>query len=316
MGARAVLVLAGFTVFLIYASATMFDTMLALSRRSSESGLLWRIGQGEGGWRIWAGFGMVLGFGVYAKGPVIFVHLMPVLLTMPLWAPAPPRLAEAARGFALALAAGLVLVALWLVPALAAGTAAYREELLWTQSAARVAGGMAHDRPVWFLRGAPAVHPLSLGLVLAGVARRRGRGSGRRAGADAGDLGGVGSGPFLAHLGQAGALPRAGVSGRGPAGGAGARHGRAGRAWWIGGGGPAGRHRHRGASARGGGGARLRRSGGSAAGMGRCALRSSSHRHRCRRLAASADRRPCPHRGRPGRRAACPDRDERALPGL
>lgn len=147
---RSVIVLAGFTVFLVYGSATMFDTMLTLAAILGV-GILWRIGEGAGGWRIWAGFGAVLGFGVYAKGPVIFVHLMPVLLTMPLWAPAPPRLAEAARGFVVALAAGLALVALWLVPALVAGTSAYREELLWTQSAARVAGGMAHDRPVWFL---------------------------------------------------------------------------------------------------------------------------------------------------------------------
>ncbi len=149
-GARSVLVLAGFTVFLIYASATMFDTMLALATILGM-GVLWRIGQGESGWRIWTGFGAILAFGVYAKGPVIFVHLMPVLLTMRVWAPVPPRPAEVARGFAVALAAGLALVALWLVPALLAGTAAYREELLWTQSAARVAGGMAHDRPVWFL---------------------------------------------------------------------------------------------------------------------------------------------------------------------
>lgn len=147
---RAVLVLAGFTLFLVYASATMFDTMLTLATILGI-GLLWRIGQGARGWRLWVGFGLVLGFGVYAKGPVIFVHLLPALLTMRLWAPAPPRLPEAARGLALALAVGLALVALWLVPALVAGSAAYREELLWTQSAARVAGGMAHDRPVWFL---------------------------------------------------------------------------------------------------------------------------------------------------------------------
>ncbi|WP_347309829.1 ArnT family glycosyltransferase [Defluviimonas sp. SAOS-178_SWC] len=149
-GARAVLVLAGFTVFLIYASATMFDTMLAFATILGMS-LLWRIGEGAGGWRIWAGFGAVLALGVYAKGPVIFVHLMPVLLTMRFWAAAPPRVADAARGFGVAMGVGLALVALWLVPALVAGSAAYRQELLWTQSAARVAGGMAHDRPVWFL---------------------------------------------------------------------------------------------------------------------------------------------------------------------
>ncbi|MCU9846813.1 glycosyltransferase family 39 protein [Defluviimonas sp. WL0024] len=150
VGARSILVLASFTVFLIYASLTLFDTMLTFATILGV-GILWRIGQGERGRRLWIAFGLVLALGVYAKGPVIFVHLMPALLTMPLWAPEPPRLSEAGKGFGMALGAGLILVAVWLVPALIGGTAAYREELLWTQSAARVAGGLAHDRPVWFL---------------------------------------------------------------------------------------------------------------------------------------------------------------------
>lgn len=150
IGLRAVSVLAGFTLFLIYASATMFDTMLALAVVLG-AGVLWRIGQGDARRRDWLALGAALAFGTYAKGPVIFVHLMPILLTMPLWAPAPPSAGERLKGFGIALAFGLALVALWLVPAVVGGSAAYRQELLWTQSAARVAGGMAHDRPVWFL---------------------------------------------------------------------------------------------------------------------------------------------------------------------
>jgi 4-amino-4-deoxy-L-arabinose transferase-like glycosyltransferase len=150
IGGRAIAVLCGFPVFLIYASATMFDTMLALAVVLGI-GVLWRIGQGGGGTRDWLAFGAVLAFGTYAKGPVVFVHLLPVLLAMPLWATDRPRVAERLRGFGIAFGFGLALVALWLVPAVVRGSAAYREELLWTQSAARVAGGMAHDRPVWFL---------------------------------------------------------------------------------------------------------------------------------------------------------------------
>ena len=150
IGTRAALVLAGFSVFTLYGSATMFDTMLSLATILG-AGILWRIGQGARGAGIWAGFGLVLGFGVYAKGPVIFVHLMPLLLSMRFWAADPPRRAQALRGMALSIAVGLAMVGLWLVPALISGTAAYRQELLWTQSAARVAGGLAHDRPVWFL---------------------------------------------------------------------------------------------------------------------------------------------------------------------
>lgn len=125
----------------------MFDALLALGVLGGIAAL-WSIGQGRGGW---LGFGLALAFGVYAKGPVILVHLLPVLLTMPYWAPNPPKTAQIAKGFGGALLIALALIALWLVPTLLTATPEFRTELLWTQSAARVAGGMAHDRPFWFL---------------------------------------------------------------------------------------------------------------------------------------------------------------------
>ncbi len=146
---RAAVILSGFSVFLIYGSATMFDALLGLGVLGGVAAL-WRIGQG-GGLGAWVGFGLALAFGVYAKGPVIFVHLMPLVLTLPLWAPVPPRLSSAIKGFVLAMGVAAALVALWLVPTLLTATPEFRTELLWTQSAARVAGGMAHDRPIWFL---------------------------------------------------------------------------------------------------------------------------------------------------------------------
>lgn len=149
LGAKAAAILAGFTVFLIYGSATMFDALLGLGVLGGVAAL-WRIGQGDGA-RAWVGFGLALAFGVYAKGPVIFVHLMPMVLTLPFWAPVKPRLSSVLKGFGLALLVATALVALWLVPTLITATPEFRTELLWTQSAARVAGGMAHDRPFWFL---------------------------------------------------------------------------------------------------------------------------------------------------------------------
>ncbi len=150
VGARAALVMLGFSVFAIYGSATMFDTMLAVAVLAGIW-TLWRIGLGDSGGAAWMMFGLCLALGTYAKGPVILVHLAVPFLTLRFWAPNPPAVRHIARGGALALLVALVVVALWLVPAVVGGTPAYREELLWTQSAARVAGGMAHDRPVWFL---------------------------------------------------------------------------------------------------------------------------------------------------------------------
>lgn len=149
IGGRAVLVLTGFSVFLIYASATMFDTMLALATVLGI-GVIWRVGQGGGRLRHWIALGATIGLGVYAKGPVILVHLMPALLLMPFWSDRTPSPGAFAKGTVIAIGVALCLVGAWLLPALATGTDAYRAELLWTQTAGRVAGGFAHDRPVWF----------------------------------------------------------------------------------------------------------------------------------------------------------------------
>lgn len=150
IGVRAALILAGFPVFLIYGSATMFDALLGLAVLAGVAAL-WRIGNDAPGLRGWAAFGTALAFGVFAKGPVILVHLLPIAVLLPVWAAQPPKAAAIARGLAVALAVALAITALWLAPTLLSATPEYRTELLWTQSAARVAGGMAHDRPIWFL---------------------------------------------------------------------------------------------------------------------------------------------------------------------
>ncbi|MCB2111000.1 ArnT family glycosyltransferase [Albidovulum sp.] len=184
IAARAALALGGFSVFAVYGSATMFDTMLTVATLGGMA-TLWRIGSApaEGRFRgagAWALLGLWLALGVYAKGPVILVHLALPLVTMRLWAAAPPAIGALLRGTGIAVLVALALVALWLVPALLGGTAAYRHELLWTQSAARVAGGLAHDRPVWFLVALlplmlfPWAWTLRLWPALAAVVRERG----------------------------------------------------------------------------------------------------------------------------------------------
>ena len=151
MGPAAAVVLAGFSLFQIYASTTMFDTMLSLAVVGGIAAL-WRIGQ-QAVWSQgpWIAYGLMLALGTYAKGPVVLIHLLPPLVLMRFWATTPPPAADLAKGFGLALAVALALVALWLVPTLVTADAAFRHELLWSQSVERVSGGMAHDRPMWFL---------------------------------------------------------------------------------------------------------------------------------------------------------------------
>jgi len=148
----AALALAAMTVFQLYGSATMFDTMLTLATLIGI-GALWRVGEGEAGLGPWIVFGAALGFGTLAKGPVILLHLLPPLLAFRVWADERVPVPILLKGAGVALAVGLGIVALWLIPTLLTATPEFRHELLWSQSVERVAGGMAHDRPFWFLVG-------------------------------------------------------------------------------------------------------------------------------------------------------------------
>lgn len=153
-GPTAALILATTGIFALYGSLTMFDTMLAAATLTGILALL-RMDAG-GGRTATVAFGAALAFGVLAKGPVILVHLMPLALTRPLWSLAPaPRPAAAWYGrVALAIGAALVLLSLWLIPALWLGGPEYRAEVLWRQSAGRVVNAFDHARPVWFFLAA------------------------------------------------------------------------------------------------------------------------------------------------------------------
>lgn len=157
IGWRAGAILAGFSVFALYSGLVMFDTMLTLATLLGLGALV-RALRGEGT-RYWIGFGLALGFGVYAKGPVILLHLLPALLFYRLWLPAPrpaPARVLGWGGGAILIALGLV--ALWVVPAAIIGGPEYRTAILWTQSAGRVANSFAHARPWWmFLAFAPVL---------------------------------------------------------------------------------------------------------------------------------------------------------------
>ncbi|WP_417270380.1 ArnT family glycosyltransferase [Celeribacter sp.] len=147
---RAVWALAGTFSFAIFGGATMFDTALATATLLGMISLVAAIKTGL--WRYWAGLGATLALGAVAKGPVIFVHLLPAVLLAPFWARslAPVRLPRLGAGLVLAIGTGLAVVALWLVPAILAGGVEYRDAVLWKQSAGRITQSFAHARPVYW----------------------------------------------------------------------------------------------------------------------------------------------------------------------
>ncbi len=144
IGGRAALILAGFGLFGVYAGLTMFDAMLTLA---VVLGVLALVETERTPW-AWIGFGAALALGALSKGPVVLIHLVPIALLMAVWAGA--RLGATLRGLGIAIVVGLGLVALWLVPAVLAGGAEYRDAVLWSQHAGRIANSFAHVQPWWF----------------------------------------------------------------------------------------------------------------------------------------------------------------------
>ncbi len=152
VGPQAVVVLAGFSVFALYGGLTMFDALLTFWTLAAILALHAALRGGR--MLAWLGFGAALGLGGLAKGPVILFHTLPLVLAWRLWMPPEgrPGAGAVARGAGVALACGLALVGLWLVPALVVAGPEYRQAVLWTQSAGRVAGqgSFAHARPFWW----------------------------------------------------------------------------------------------------------------------------------------------------------------------
>ncbi|EYD74668.1 putative glycosyltransferase [Rubellimicrobium mesophilum DSM 19309] len=155
--------------FLVYGSSTMFDTMLGTATLWGLLALM-TLRRG-GGRRSVLSLGAAIALGVYAKGPVILVHLAPAALLMPLWAePATrPGYGRWLRDLGLALLFALALVALWLAPAVVLGGPDYREEVLWRQSAGRMVAAFAHERPFWFFLALLPLYAWPWGWTPAGL---------------------------------------------------------------------------------------------------------------------------------------------------
>jgi 4-amino-4-deoxy-L-arabinose transferase-like glycosyltransferase len=175
-------ILLGTGLWALFGTLFMFDTLLALFAVLAWTGV---VDASEGHpLRGWALAGAGLGLGILAKGPVIFLHVLPVALLGPWWALAPPRRGRWTAGLLAAVLMGVGIGLAWALPAAAAGGEAYAARILWGQTAGRVAGSFAHARPLWwYLPWLPvAVLPWSLSRRIWSGLFRRARPGGSAAG--------------------------------------------------------------------------------------------------------------------------------------
>lgn len=146
--AAAAWVLCGTLLFAAMVTLTMFDLLLALCVLAAMIGVVHAArGESRAG-LLWLGAG--LGLGVLAKGPVILLHVLPVAIAAPWWA---PSVRAAPARWYLRLAGAVLLGALialaWALPAGHVGGEAYRRAIFWGQTAGRVAESFAHRAAWW-----------------------------------------------------------------------------------------------------------------------------------------------------------------------
>ncbi len=132
----------------LFASSTMFDILLTCWVLLAMLGLI-EVQQGSviKGWLFVA---LAIGWGLLAKGPVIFLHILPVTLLMAVWARSSALpFYRLGLGLLLAVALGAALALLWALPAAMAGGDEYAGAILWHQTADRTVGTNIHKRS-WF----------------------------------------------------------------------------------------------------------------------------------------------------------------------
>jgi len=142
-------VLTGSVLFIAFTSWVQIDLLLVLCALLAMSGLL-AVSRGrQTGWLL---SGTAIGLGVLAKGPVILVHVLPVALLAPLWLHARPAGGWRSwyAGLLFSVMIGALLALAWAIPAAQAGGEAYREAILWGQTANRLVQSFAHAHPLWW----------------------------------------------------------------------------------------------------------------------------------------------------------------------
>lgn len=136
-------------LWVVYSTALMFDMMIAFfTLLGLYSLLIVHQHQQLKGWLIYS---VAVGGGLLAKGPTIFVQLLPSAILAFWWGNQKnlgfknwylPIFCSVLLGFFIAL--------LWAIPAGVRGGEAYQNAIFWGQTAHRLVNSFDHNRPFWW----------------------------------------------------------------------------------------------------------------------------------------------------------------------
>ena len=147
--AYAPLILLGSALWMVFTTATMFDMLIAFFALLGMLSVFtaWR-GQTLKGWTL---AGLAIGGGLLAKGPAIFLSILPIALLAPWWGKGSPSRAWGRwyLGLLGAVALGAAVALVWAIPAAIRGET-YRHAIFWGQTADRMVNSFAHKRPFWW----------------------------------------------------------------------------------------------------------------------------------------------------------------------
>lgn len=148
--AMAPLITGGAALWVAFTAAVMFDLMLAFFVSIAMVGLL--SAYREGGRRGWIVFGVGIGLGILAKGPVMLLHALPAAALAPWWAEKNPypQWQHWYRGVLGGVGIGAAIALAWALPAAIFGGPQFRYEIFWYQTADRMVHSFAHVRPAWW----------------------------------------------------------------------------------------------------------------------------------------------------------------------
>lgn len=127
----------GFTIWAFFSTAVMFDMMLTFFVLLAMTGLFQAL-SGQGG-RWWLLVGLAWGLGMLSKGPVIFVHTLPLLLLARYWLPSSITVnwKQVVAGSLIAFLIAAAIIFAWVIPAISSGGEEYAQSLLFGQNVQR-----------------------------------------------------------------------------------------------------------------------------------------------------------------------------------
>lgn len=146
----ATLILSSTFVYLLWSPLIMFDILLSFWVLLGVYGFL-VVAEDKKRRVSWLLVGLSIAGGLLTKGPVIFVHVLPLGIMYFIWVSKEEALGGRwYLGLGLAVVMGVGTAMVWVVPATMIGGEEYGKAILWSQTADRMVSSMAHQRPTWW----------------------------------------------------------------------------------------------------------------------------------------------------------------------